>query len=469
MERPTNEEIEQYIKATSIEHIKRELDFHGTYEVFLKEKLKGQEQRHKKITYAYADKRNYLIAAKQVDVTDIYDKEKKSRDELRKALKIAEEASETRNLFLANISHDMRTPLNGVTGFADLAMDCAGLPDDAKKYLEKIKESGELLLRLVNDTLDLSRLKSPRMALSETDIDFEKMIGDITDTIRPEMDSKNITFRVERDARFGMVRADRYRVSQMLLNLLSNAQKFTPAGGHIELIIEKKEHEINDVNCGIIVRDSGTGMSEDFIPKAFDVFSQEHVHGDDRKGGTGLGLSIVKQIVTLMRGRIQIKSDPGSGTEVRIELPLSQAEDVKDKAPATAKNEGRLSGKKVLLCEDHPVNTQLAKLMLSAVGIETTAVADGSLGVSVFLRSRVGEYDAILMDISMPVMDGLTATRKIRSLDRKDANTVPIIAMTANAYDEDVQKSARAGMDAHISKPVDRGTLYRTLLDLTER
>lgn len=469
MNRSTNEEKEQYIKATSIEHIKRELDFHGVYEVFLKEKLKGKEKRYKKITYSYADERNYLIAVKQIDITDVYDREKKSRDELRKALDISEEASETRNLFLANISHDMRTPLNGVMGFADLALDREGLPEDAEKDLKKIKESGELLLRLVDDTLDLSRLTSPRMALTENDIDFEKTIDDIADTMRPGMNEKNITFRVEKGARFGMVRADSFRVSQMLLNILSNAQKFTPAGGHIELIVTKKEHVVNDINCGIIVRDSGTGMSEDFIPKAFDVFSQEHVHGDDRNGGTGLGLSVVKRIVTLMRGRIQIKSDVGNGTEVRIDLPLTQVEDVQDKAPATAKNEERLSGKKVLLCEDHPVNTQLAKLMLSAVGIETTAVADGSLGVSIFSGSRPGEYDAILMDISMPVMDGLTATRKIRSLDRKDAATVPIIAMTANAYDEDVQKSKRAGMDAHISKPVDRGTLYRTLIDLIER
>ena len=261
---------------------------------------------------------------------------------------------------------------------------------------------------------------------------------------------------------------DKIRIKQILINLLSNAVKFTPAGGKVELSVKGCRRSETELEAEFLVTDTGIGISEAFLSKIFDPFEQEYGNIVDKIGGTGLGMSIVKNLVDMMDGTIDIKSEKGRGTRISVTLPFRIAEQtVSETVPPSHNREAdfnQLKDKRILLCEDHKINREIACKILENVGCRVDTAADGKLCLERFAGSEEFFYDCILMDIRMPVMDGLTAAREIRRLHRSDAKKVTIIAMTANAFDEDVKKSLDAGMNAHISKPIDREMLYKAIL-----
>jgi len=378
--------------------------------------------------------------------------------------------AEARNSFFANISHDMRTPLNAILGFAALAEMDGTDEADRRSYIAKIRTSGTLLLDLINDTLTISKANSGKLELKLKPVRPRELFESIIVPIRQSAAKKNITFTAD----FGgaldrTVLADELSLQKILLNLLSNAVKYTPEGGRVSVRFFNDPPDGPDPESVLVVSDNGIGISPDFLPHVFDPFAQERRRGYESLG-TGLGLSIVKQLVDLMGGTIQVQSEVGRGSTFTVRLHLAAAPSGETAEPGRPPvREGAAPVRRVLLCEDNALNREIAQALLKNEGISADAAEDGGEGVRLFAASGAGTYDAILMDLRMPVMDGYQATRAIRALNREDAKTVPIIAMTADAFEEDVQRCLEAGMNAHIAKPFDPETLYRTLSELSGR
>lgn len=382
----------------------------------------------------------------------------------------ATEANKAKSDFLSNVSHDMRTPLNAVIGYTDLAIKSEGQYEIAD-YLKKIRKSENILLDLINDTLDLSRIESGKTTLTYAPVNSEELFAQILSAVNPEVEKKHIILNFRKSiSPLPNIYADSMRVSEIYMNILSNAVKFTPEGGKIEFITECKYIKENEIRYKVIIRDSGPGIGKEFLPKVFEPFAQERTKETANAGGSGLGLAIVKSLTDKMGGTISVDSELGKGTEFTVVLDFEHAEvkeekRIKEKAP----QENTLKGKKVLLCEDNVMNTEIAKTLLEMRGIEVVCAENGAEGVEIFKKSAVSEVDAVLMDIRMPVMDGYTAAKEIRKLEREDSKTVPIIAMTADAYAADVEKANKAGMNAHIAKPVDAEKLYGTLWEFMRK
>ena len=381
------------------------------------------------------------------------------------------EAQEVKASFFANISHDMRTPLNGVIGCTELALDSDSL-QQKDEYLREIKVSGQLMLDLVNDVLDLSKMQNGMLRLKPEPTSMEMLINNIAIPIRAVAQERNIHFEVEwGQAPQGYVLIDRNGVQKILMNLLSNAVKFTSDGGWVRLKLERLPATANQAGtmvpgagCRITVADNGVGMSPDFLPHIYEPFVQGTNVIASRRG-TGLGLSIVKRLVDLMAGKINVVSVPGKGTTFTLELPFSEVEAPASVPAAVNQNLAVLPGKKVLMCEDNPINALIAQKILEQLGLQVLIAANGQEGVEAFGASAPGEVAAILMDLRMPVLDGYSAARQIRALKRTDAATIPILALTAEAYDADVEKCLAAGMNGHISKPIDRHLLAARLAE----
>lgn len=372
--------------------------------------------------------------------------------------------AELRNSFFANISHDMRTPLNAILGFATLAEKEGISEDERREYVAKIHSSGTLLLDLINDTLTISKAGSGKLELKPKPVRARDLFESIIVPIRQSAAKKNITFTADYSGAMDRtILADELSVQKILLNLLSNAVKYTPEGGHVSIRLYNDPPAGNSPDSVIVVSDDGIGISPDFLPRVFEPFSQEKRRGYETVG-TGLGLSIVKQLVDLMGGTIQVQSEMGKGTTFTVRLHFEEAvSEAATPAPRRSASIADMAGKKVLLCEDNPLNREIAVALLQSEGIFAETAENGREGVERFGESAVGEYAVVLMDIRMPVMDGYEAAQTIRTMDRPDAVTVPIIAMTADAFEEDIQKCLDAGMNAHIAKPFDPETFYRTL------
>ena len=378
----------------------------------------------------------------------------------------AEEASNAKTEFLSRMSHDIRTPLNGIIGMSKLIMEEERDPA-IKEELAKIDSSGQFLLGLVNDILDMAKVESGLIELHPAPYLYTDFARYLDAVIRPLCSDKNITLTLPDDIPSDMIVADRMRFNQIFFNLLSNAVKFTPRGGHIGFDVINAGIDGANMTADYIVSDDGRGMSEKFQHVMFDTFSQE---GDEYVAdfqGSGLGLSIVKRLVELMGGSIGVKSAPGEGTvfTVHLTFPIVYVEsgDVGDRGGCDL---SVLEGRRVLICEDHPLNAQIAGRLLEKKGMKVEYAENGLIGVDMFRASAPGYYDAVLMDIRMPVMDGMAAAKAIRGLERNDAGTVPIIAMTANAFDTDRRAAQEAGMNAHLSKPVEPELLYSTIARL---
>lgn len=372
--------------------------------------------------------------------------------------------TEDRNRFFANISHDMRTPLNAVLGFASLAQKDGVTDEERKKYISRIQTSGNLLLELINDTLTLSKASSGKLELNPEPVRAGTLFESIIVPIRQEAERKKITFTADSSGALDrVIMVDVLNFQKILLNLLSNAIKFTPEGGHVSIVFYNDPPGSPNPDSVIRVSDDGIGMNPEFLPHVFEPFVQEKRQGYE-SAGTGLGLSIVKQLVDLMGGSIRAESEKGRGTIFTVRIHFEEAgSGVAGKAEKAQDTVRNLKGRRVLLCEDNELNREIAVALLKDRGIETLTAENGQKGVEMFAGSAVHFFDAVLMDVRMPVMDGYEATRRIRTLDRADAENVPIIAMTADAFADDIRKCLDSGMNGHIAKPVDQEKMMRVL------
>lgn len=368
--------------------------------------------------------------------------------------------------FLSRMSHDMRTPMNGILGMTALTMDLPELSQEARANLCAIQDSSRYLLSLINDTLDMSRIEGQNIELHREPVLASELIEHTLSGVCPAARAKGIRIIPKfTGVRNEYILVDRVRIRQIFTNLLSNSVKFTPEHGKIEVCMECLRQKSGVSLTRLSVIDNGVGMSEEFQRHAFEPFSQEPNSQSNKYAGTGLGLPIVQNLVHLMGGTISIRSRLSEGTAITVELPIEVLEGYRPPSPGETNVFMELRGTRILLCEDHPLNAAIATKLLSKIGMEVERAGDGQQCVDLFMRRGADYFDAILMDIRMPVMDGLSAARVIRNLRRGDAKTVPIIAMTANAFDFDVKASLSAGMDAHLDKPVEPEKLYRTLAE----
>ena len=383
---------------------------------------------------------------------------KKKNGELQKA-------NTAKSEFLSRMSHDMRTPMNGILGMASLMQDETNL-EEMKESLKQIDYSGQYLLNLINDTLDVSKIEAGKLELHAKPIHTAEYIDNVFSNAKLIADKKNITIITNLDNtsnyEWKNIIADGSRLEQILLNLISNAVKFSDENQSIEIMYKNLNITKEKIIVQFMVRDHGIGMSDEYLPHLFEPFSQEGRKNTERESGTGLGMSIVERFMKLMDGTIQVESKIDVGTTITCTLAFpiyygsfgTGAEQVES---------GLLKGKRILLFEDHPLNRQITIKILEKKGVIVDTAENGAIGLKLFAESKVNRFDAIIMDIRMPVMDGLEATRKIRKLNREDANTIPIIAMTANAFNEDIEACKEAGMDTHLSKPVNPELLYAAL------
>jgi PAS domain S-box-containing protein len=460
------EDYDYYTEHDSLDRIINELNEHDVYSFSFFQPVEG-ELRRKEMRYYYLDKeRKYILCVKR-DITASYTKEQEHIASLAHAVKEAEEANKAKSEFLSRMSHDIRTPMNGIIGMVHIAKQNKNSPstDDC---LNKIDTSSQFLLGLVNDILDMAKVDAGKIELHLEPYAPDTFVTYLNSIIQPLCDQKNINFKVKVDK---MVEEyvplmDELRINQVVFNLLSNAVKFTPEGGTVtyeffeELTADKKIHLVAKVI------DTGIGMSEEFLKNIFVPFSQEQRKDYKATTGTGLGLAIVKKMLDLMKCSIKVESKINQGTSFTIDglfdaVPVSEVALIKERKNTDFRS--MLKGKRILICEDHPLNQEIAQFMLQEAGMIVSVADDGQRGLEEFKKSGLYFYDFILMDIRMPVMDGLEATRQIRALNRKDAKDVPIIAMTANAYEEDKEESHRAGMNAHLSKPLEPNLMYQTL------
>ena len=396
---------------------------------------------------------------------ELYQEIQEKNDELRTTAKKAEAAADAKSEFLSRMSHDIRTPMNAIMGLLHLAKE----ETDAEKvrsYLDKMDASSKFLLGLINDILDLSKIESGEMTLHEGTLTKKEFSDSIQTVIKPLIDEKHIHFRFEMNTEIECIKVDHLRFNQIFFNLLSNAAKFTPPGGSIEFLsetLETKEREKNG-KAGIrfYVRDNGIGMSEEFLKHLYDPFTQEASELGEEIRGTGLGLPIVKSLVDAMGGTIGVKSELGKGTEFTVDLYVEQAEAPAGGDAAEPKVKS-LKGVRILLVEDNELNTYVAKTILEGLSCMIDTAENGKEALQKFAQSADAYYNIILMDVHMPVMDGLEATRRIRALQRKDAAFVPIIAMTANAFDKEKKETRDAGMNDHVAKPIDVNILLPTI------
>lgn len=378
----------------------------------------------------------------------------------------AENASNAKSEFLSSMSHDIRTPINAVIGMVDIASKNVNDPERVSDCLKKISVSSEHLLSLINDVLDMSFIESGKAVVSRNHIDLDLLLNNCCSIIEGQLLNRDLNFIKRFDnIEYPRVIGDELRLRQVLINILGNAVKFTDDGGKIILEVKQLSKADTTVKYCFEITDTGKGMSEDFQQHIFEAFSQELNGSRTNYMGTGLGMSITKRFVDLMQGTIAVRSKLNEGSTFTIELEFEIDNTVVEE-PQEEPVQVDLSGMHVLLVEDNELNLEIAQIMLEDEGVEVISARDGAVAVEMFKQSELNEYDAILMDIMMPVMNGLEAAEKIRSLERSDAAKIPIIAMTANAYAEDVKKTKEAGMNAHLTKPVKVAELVSVLNEI---
>lgn len=389
-------------------------------------------------------------------VDDAVRAEQENQRAIKEALAQAEQASRAKTAFLNNMSHDIRTPMNAIIGYTNIALKQNPSPE-VKDCLEKISDSSDHLLTLINDVLDISRIESGKIRLNPAPVDLTSVTDVVLDIMHGFLSNRNITFHIKRANRsHTYVFADVVRIREVLVNILGNAVKFTDDGGSIDFVTQCREgSDEKHIVVTYLVSDTGIGMSKDFLNHIFDEFSQETASARTKYKGAGLGMAITKRYVELMGGTITVQSEKGKGSTFVVELPMELADESMVENPDLPIANVRLKGVKILLAEDNALNAEIATIQLEEIGATIVRAADGTEAVKIFSENPPYAFDVILMDIMMPNMNGYEAAKAIRAMtDRSDAKTVPIIAMTANAFVEDVQNSLSAGMNAHIAKPI---------------
>ncbi len=454
-------------RAVEAAHIKTLCDYlqeHDFFEIFIDEVKDGTIGRKRFYSSYMDDDKRFLVVFKQ-DVTDFVNSEKEVKEKLETALAEAKAANAVKTEFLARMSHEMRTPMNAIVGLASLVEDANGNPEQIKGYVSKIKSSSDYLLQLINDVLDMSGIVEGRLTMDVKEVRFADFLATVNTIVEPLCASKNIVYIANSEIPDNTILLmDKLRVSQIFTNLLDNAVKYTSEGGLIEFSCYNIGSDGNKGKYRFVVKDSGIGMTEEFAQRMFEPFAQEKETNRASLNGTGIGLSISKGIVDMLGGSISATSKPDVGTTFVVDIGF---ESVTKQEPVEEKSEeisvDCLKGKRVLVVEDNEINREIAVALLESQNIKAEVTVNGLEAVEAFDNSPEHFYDAILMDIRMPRMNGLEATRKIRLLNRRDASNIPIIAMTANAFSEDVELSVNSGMNAHLSKPINPVILYETL------
>lgn len=401
--------------------------------------------------------------------------------ELKSALEAAEAANTAKTVFLSNMSHEIRTPMNAIIGINHLALENTDLPGNVRTQLEKIDASARHLLAIINDVLNVSRIEAGKTVLKNEEFSFSAMLEQVNAIISDQCRDKRVNYECRLPGRLDeFYIGDDHKLRQILINILGNAVKFTPKGGSVFLQAEETARLGNKATLRFMVKDTGIGISKEYLPKIFQPFSQEHTTAENKMSSTGLGMAITKSLVEMMNGDISVESEKDVGTTFTVVVTFGLVTNREQKSPplpqpaepetsATPAPLANLVGKRILVAEDMPVNAEIVMEVLRMKGMEPEHAENGKIALEKFLSHPAGYYDAILMDMRMPVMGGLEAAKSIRSANHENAKTIPIIALTANAFDEDVERSMQSGLDAHLSKPIDPEAIYDALTKLVGR
>lgn len=461
--------IETELQISSIlEHLKEEPEFIKELSLL----SKNGKARLKQLRFVYLNKTLGTLLFTITDIEEMVQAEKQKQEELEKALQVAEEANATKMRFLANMSHEIRTPMNVIIGLSSIIREES---DNQQKVLEntdRLESTSKYLLTLLNDVLDMARVETGKVSLNKQEFSMPICWQSINTIAESQAKAADVKYIFEQqDGMQEYYIGDVVRFQQILINLINNAIKFTPKDGSVTVRTRQVEVVNRRVRLQMQVADTGIGISSEFLPKVFQVFTQEHDASNSSYGGSGLGLSIAKNFARMMGGDITVESKEGEGTTFTVEVWLDMAvgHSTEKKAELPVNETDFFCGKRILLVEDHPLNTIVSKRLLEKQKMDVVHAENGKEALELFAESEAGAFDAILMDIRMPVMDGIEATKKIRELERADTKTVPIIAMTANAYDEDKKHTYEAGMNAHLAKPIEPRVLYDTLAKLLTR
>ncbi|MCI8367322.1 MAG: response regulator [Eggerthellaceae bacterium] len=465
------EDRERLAEALSVENLLQELPAQGRLHVnyrVLREDGEEYCQATAVRTGDWLENRTIVLGLRSVD--------KQTRDEmmqrelLEEALTQANKASAAKSAFLSNMSHDIRTPMNAIVGYTTLATNHVEQPEKVKNYLEKIQSSSTHLLSLINDILDMSRIESGKVLLDEQPCNLVTLLDDLHSIIQAETSARQLYFSINTEnLQHPNVRCDRLRINQILLNLLGNALKFTNPGGFVKLGLEELPGAAP--GCGryrFQVSDTGIGMSADFVKHIFDPFERERTSTISGIQGTGLGMSITKNLVNMMHGSIEVESEKGKGTTFTVEVVLAlesaAAADAEARfEPVHLSSDHRMKGSSILLVDDNFLNREIAVTILEDEGFKVDVAVDGQKAVDRLLEVGPGRYQLVLMDVQMPVMNGYEATRAIRALENQELANIPILAMTADAFEEDRQKALRSGMNGHLTKPIEIEKLFEAL------
>ena len=407
----------------------------------------------------------------------VEDEKDEYREALKEALRKAEEASNAKSAFLSNMSHEIRTPMNAIIGINNIALNDPTTNEKTKDYLTKIGSSANHLLEIINDILDMSRIESGNMTLKEEAFKLSKEISQVNSIISGQCSEKDLKYSVSTSYDTdGCYIGDAMKLKQALINILGNSVKFTPEGGSIDFTIDEISENTDSKTFRFTISDTGIGISSEYLPHIFDAFSQEDNTVTSKYGSTGLGMPITKKIIDMMNGQIDVESEKGKGTTFTLTITFNKADQKAMSESASEKEtkssettEDTFKGKRVLLAEDISINAEIMLAILESKGIEADVAENGRIAVDLFTSHESNYYMAVFMDMKMPEVDGLEAAKLIRSSGHPDAASIPIIALTANAFDEDVQKSRDAGMNAHLSKPVEPELIFKTLGELAAK
>jgi len=461
------EEREAIHKIVTAKEIIKQLEQQPVYTVTFRRIEQDGSTSHHQITFANADtkdgKHQFVFALRNIDQAVL--EEEAKQKQLEEALEMANAANDAKTSFLFNMSHDIRTPMNAILGFTRLLRKHQEKPEKREDYLNKIENSSTVLLSILNNVLEMARIEKGRVELIESPVSAKAFGQSITSMFSERMEEKGLTFNVHANTKHDFVFLDETKMREVLINLLSNAYKYTLKGS-VDVSIDELPHEKEGyIYLRATVKDTGIGMTEEFLPHVFEEFSREINPAEHKIEGTGLGMPIVKRLVDLMGGTIEVESKFGEGSTFTVTIPHHIAEGLEDKIENTTEvyNIDELKGHRILMTEDNDLNAEIALELFGEVGLVVDRVTNGKECVEQLEKAPANYYEAILMDIQMPLMNGYEATEAIRKMADSSKANIPILALTANAFEEDKRKAKNAGMNEHIGKPIDLNEVLRKL------